>query len=1583
MSLPPSPRPAGENTVLSPRPGTPRSEGGGVRGVAPLAAVLLILVGFGLLFTQSEPVGAVEGTVTFARNSQPFAYSRVSLLSESDSRSWRTKTDRQGHFSFRHIPVGTYRVVDSASHHSSPPQTITVTEAKTTSTAVVLKPTSATLELAYTQQRTFGTKETPMLTVTGIGDTGQKISVELYRARLSEVLSKPERALALGRLGNRYGDDTSKLPAALQPLCETPLATDTQAIPRVDAEGFFTLRLPLKGIKNQPGLYFARLIHDKESVWSWVHATDTALVTFRSPLDNRLVAFAAELESGKPRPSTRIQHFLNGVETARGTTDAEGLATLSLPSPQTAGTALLATIGNDETMVYEQSGSDPESQSLIAHTITDRPLYRPGQTVHYKTILRRPTPGSPYAYSVPNKGTAELKLTDPTGLEVLKETRPISATGAVIGEFTLSAEAPTGFYDLQVSVDGQEQTHSIEIASYRKPEFSVKVTPAQTRILRNSTLEATVAATYYFGAPVANAKVHWSLTRETDWSADYDNTGWPSLEEDLAGEDYGSGSLVADGEGRLDGTGRLVLRLPTEPEKHNEETQDRENEDEEAPKRVFPPQTERYKLTAYITDDAQREVESSTDVSVTAAEVKVALTPEGYLARAGQPTKLFVTVRDHEGKPLPNSPVSLRVERYEKKAVVTVVPPQEAKTGEDGRAILMVTLPKSGDIDLIATAKDASGREAQTHQTLWVTPASDGDTDLAQNGLSGLTLATDKRSYAPGETARVVIGAAETGQTAILTIEGERIYKTIAVPIHQNVTTVEVPVLDEYGPNVSLAACYIRNKTFAQTETPLRVTLPRKTLSIALTPDKSQYEPGDQARFDIAITDSDGKPIATELTLSVADEAIYALKEDDPKALRKTFYPHRTSRVRTRHSFEILYLAGDGKDGIKVKTREKFVDTAYWNAALRTDFTGHAKVSFTLPDNLTTWRAVANAITDQTAVGYARAKIIVNRPFFVRLDMPRFVVEGDQVKLSGLVHNNSGQSQTAHLQLKVLGLPIEEKTLTVASGTVGETSWSWTVPGTMPESTEVTLEGWTDTKLTDGVKLPLTVRPFSRETLTNIALAPTAKLSLPADAVPERSFVTIRVAPSLRETVTEATEYLKKYPYGCVEQTVSRFVPLMAAKVVDETLVTAGITRLGAQLQGDNGWGWWYKDAADPWLTTYALWGLTEARDAGYAVPPMLLEKGAKSLWPLLENPKKITSETAFALYVLSRVDGARVRQQGAPKLTALLTRFGPSAAKRPETLAWLTLFCKTVGLDAKPYAAALEKKAVMDGVLAHWANEGASWNATERMTTALATRALLATNPKSPLLGPATRFLLSTQTDGYFGDTRDTAFVVSTLCQLPEYATPIPNLARPQVTLNGKPLTLAKRGRLLEVTVPGTALQSGENSLALAGSGYATATLRQTTRATTLPALEAKGLKVRREYIKLASGPKGLIPEAASTKFTQGDTVRVRLIVEADQPLEYILLEDRFPSGFEPNARGTLEEEDSYGEWNYWYSHIDIRDDRVALFARRLAKGKHVYEYHLRAQTTGVAHALPTALTPMYGTTLRAESTGEQLEIH
>ena len=132
------------------------------RLLAPFAAVLLILIGFGYLFTQSEPVGGVEGTVTFARNGKPLGDTRITLSSDSENRRWHTRTNSQGHFVFRHIPVGKYTLRDGALHHSAGSyKTFPVVEAKITQENISLKPNGATLELAYTQQRTYGTKETP------------------------------------------------------------------------------------------------------------------------------------------------------------------------------------------------------------------------------------------------------------------------------------------------------------------------------------------------------------------------------------------------------------------------------------------------------------------------------------------------------------------------------------------------------------------------------------------------------------------------------------------------------------------------------------------------------------------------------------------------------------------------------------------------------------------------------------------------------------------------------------------------------------------------------------------------------------------------------------------------------------------------------------------------------------------------------------------------------------------------------------------------------------------------------------------------------------------------------------------------------------------------------------------------------------------------------------------------------------------------------------------------------------------------------------------------------------------------------
>src|SRR5262249_24981193 len=144
-----------------------------------------------------------------------------------------------------------------------------------------------------------------------------------------------------------------------------------------------------------------------------------------------------------------------------------------------------------------------------------------------------------------------------------------------------------------------------------------------------------------------------------------------------------------------------------------------------------------------------------------------------------------------------------------------------------------ITPSKSGELRLLASARDARGRTVHVRIYLWVT--SDAGEEM-ETEYANLSLLTDKRRYMPGDTARVLINAKLTGETVLLTVEGAKLYRTFQVQMNKRSSVVRVPVLEEYGPNVSLAACYVRQKKFAQSEVALRVSLPNKKLIVKVTP---------------------------------------------------------------------------------------------------------------------------------------------------------------------------------------------------------------------------------------------------------------------------------------------------------------------------------------------------------------------------------------------------------------------------------------------------------------------------------------------------------------------------------------------------------------------------------------------------------------------------------------------------------------------------------------------------------------------------------------------------------------------------
>jgi uncharacterized protein YfaS (alpha-2-macroglobulin family) len=1597
-----------------------------------IVVLLLVATAFGYSFSNEVPVGRVTGKVLLPETGKPFQGARVvltpdtSLTVEDDEnapassppqRVWRTKTDDDGEFLLKNIPEGFYRATAYTRAHRVNDQLVFIEEDKTASATLKLRRSQPDLQLTQ-QQKVFLAREPAFLPVHGYLDgklppSQNNLRIRIFKARLSAVLRDEKSAAALQRVGDRW-QSSSTLPRALmQPAGgSTPrlVAERSEKITGADTEGFFHQRVPLR--VSQPGLYLAEIRHGARSVCGWVQISDTGLVIKRSP--SNLLTYTVDMQSGAPRKASRVVVYRGGKQISQGVSDARGLAQFALPpnKGQESQLMVVAMRGGDEDAVNSYDYDEEDDGAFTTYTYTDRPIYRPGDRIQYKTIIRRAIERG-VKYSVPVNEPVTVELRDASGERVLRETRAVNRFGSISGFVALSKEAPTGVYTFVTTVRGEEHSQDVTIASYRKPEFSATITPEKKRYNLGEKGTMIVSGEYYFGAPVAGAKVSYQIFRETDWAAEYpDDYGYDEWDEEAAGEgeyDYGGyGETVSDGEATLDETGKALIEFPTVVPRENSSESESDGT----------PQAQIFKMHVTMTDAAGRAVEADGTTRVTMGDVRLSVSPEGYVATPQKPTRVTITAKDYDGKPVANREVKLEsgywrwdTERDESK--YAPVSMRRAVTDANGKAIVEVTPPRSGELRLNAIALDNSGRTVRARAYLWAASES-GDYG---SEYPDLAILTDKRRYEAGDTAQVLLNSESVGQTALLTVEGARVYRSWTVPLKAKSTFVRVPVLADYGPNVFLSACYVRDKKFARSEIPLRVHAPQREIKVAVKYDRYKHQPGTPAAFEIKTTDAKGRAVPCDLSFGVVDESIYALREDRPLALRDTFYPRRANMVNTSFSFEPQYLGDADKGEAHIEARRKFLDTAFWQPNVQTDSSGHATVAFDLPDNLTTWRATAVAQSSASAFGREISKILVSKDFFVRLEAPRFLTQNDQSRLTAFIHNETNEEQTATVRLAASGLKLGGQSTQVLSIKPGEIAQAtWPVAAQNMGEAKLRLTAWTGSAstplLSDGVETSLPVRARGRERFTDKAGEVTsrriqsASVYLDKNAIADSQRLTIRVTPSPFNALQKALEYLLGYPYGCVEQTLSRFLPdilfqrmMRLGKLQGSSsrkqkelplMVRDGLTRLTRMQHEDGGWGWWETDDSDANMTAYVLYGLSLARDEGYAVSPEVLARGRRAAAQMATKARG--REKVFLLYALALAGDVKTAKIQRAKIS--LTASDPKDVLDSQAMAWLVLLDKKIGLQTTDSFDALMARIQDDSLLAHWETRETQWGELwdNRTATATGLQALLAHDANDARIGKALRWLMLQRTDDFWEDTLDTSFVIAALCDYFQ--------ARPQETrtsgevlvrMNGKPLQTIKlesswkESSDFVLRVPFGQIQTGKNTIDFERRGgesptFYTVQLRQTIAEEELAPIEIGGLKVKREYLRIEPRKSGesrwnLHAESTNNRMKQGDSIRVRLTVIAPRDMNYVLIEDPFPSGCETTERGEAEATPSEGDWNYWWSSTDVRDDRIAFFARTLSKGKHVVEYNLRAQTSGTYRVLPTFVEPMYAPAARAES--------
>ncbi|MGH7942712.1 MAG: alpha-2-macroglobulin family protein, partial [Limisphaerales bacterium] len=302
-----------------------------------------------------------------------------------------------------------------------------------------------------------------------------------------------------------------------------------------------------------------------------------------------------------------------------------------------------------------------------------------------------------------------------------------------------------------------------------------------------------------------------------------------------------------------------------------------------------------------------------------------------------------------------------------------------------------------------------------------------------------------------------------------------------------------------------------------------------------------------------------------------------------------------------------------------VVVRSDFRSTVFWQPDIMTGKNGEATVKVTYPDSLTSWRATARAVTTANQFGIAETTTRTRQPLIVRLEGPRFFVVGDTVTISAVVNNNTGKSLQAKVSLDANGLGMKQssepsKILSVPAN--GEARADWTATVDSPGNVKLKVTAWSG-QYADAMEKSFTayehgIEKFISKSGKTTSDDTTVELVLPRERKPHTTSLTVQVTPSMAVTMLDALPYLIHYPYGCTEQTMSRFLPTVVTaktlrdlglrpgdvmgrvfggietnsaaathpdgkKNLDEMnqMAQAGLNRLYGFQHGDGGWGWW------------------------------------------------------------------------------------------------------------------------------------------------------------------------------------------------------------------------------------------------------------------------------------------------------------------------------------------------------------------------------------------------------------------------
>ncbi len=725
------------------------------------------------------------------------------------------------------------------------------------------------------------------------------------------------------------------------------------------------------------------------------------------------------------------------------------------------------------------------------------------------------------------------------------------------------------------------------------------------------------------------------------------------------------------------------------------------------------------------------------------------------------------------------------------------------------------------------------------------------------------------------------------------------------------------------------------------------------------------------------------------------------------------------------------YKKGDSKDGeglnefVGAELRSDFRDAIYWTPSVTTDASGYAVVNIKYPDNLTTWRITSRVITDDTKVGEITNTVITRKDLLVRMETPRFFQQYDEVTISTIIHNYLSEDKTTKISLNAENIELldnpKEQTITMLKNE--ERRIDWRVRVTNPDGfAKLTATALTNQE-SDAVEMKVPLQPHGLKLdqylamdISDINRTDINDVKVPDYTDMRSTKLELNIAPSLASTMLTALDELVGYPYGCVEQTMSRFLPTVVvadafhelnAPISDATkkdlpkMVESGFNRLYSMQHYDGGWGWWTNDQTHPFMTSYVIYGLALAQNAGYNVRKDVLSNGVKSLKSQLNQTELDATTRAYMIYSLSFVETKDT------KLFDDQFKILSEEKLNDYAIGLVSLTASNVGRKdlANKYNDMLLANVQSGGEgAAYWGGQAwhYNWQEDKIQTTAMAIKALINSDrisENTDVLNKAIRWLMMQRHGGGWYNTQQTAFIVYAMVDYLKTSKELEPDYTVKVWVNGEQVLDKKMTRedvfLKEqtISIDGVKLRPGSNDVKIekigAGKVYVASHLSYFTNEEKIKPRE-NGFRVEKEYFKLEKYTRYNDDKIVYKKryfdglVKSGDEILVKVRVTGkENQMQYFMLEDPIPAGCEvikDDWAYTIDEEKDYSGWDYyywrwWYADKDIRDNRVTFFATYLWGDTYEFSYIIRAQIPGTYNVIPATGMLMYYPEVRGSS--------